>query len=77
MYITIDYSLNTAAFVYGKNISLSLHSINDIRQAESVLSEIALIFTHNDSDSKRSFHLIRAKEHIQELINDLSLATNC
>ena len=41
------------------------------------LSEIALIFTHKGSDSKRSFHLTRAKEHIQEILNDLSLVTIC
>ena len=69
-------NLNTAAYVYGKNVSLSLNSINHIRQVESILSEIALIFTHNGSDSKRSFHLTRAKEHIQEIMNDLSLTTN-
>ena len=34
MYLTIDSSLNTAAFVYVKNISLSLHSIKDLRQVE-------------------------------------------
>ena len=73
MYLNID----TAAFVFGKNISLSLHGMNNIRQVEPIVSEIALIFTHNGSDSKRSFHLTRAKEHIKEIINDLSLVNNC
>ena len=47
MYITIDSNLNTTAFVYGENISLSLYSINEIRQIESLLSEIVLLFTNN------------------------------
>ena len=43
MYLNIDSSLNTASFVNGENISLSLHGINDIRQVETILYEIALI----------------------------------
>ena len=71
LYLEINSYLSTSAYFHGQNIPVSIAAINDIRQIESVLQELALEHDSNSKNTKQSFHIPRAKEHIKEVINDL------
>ena len=65
--------LAVSGWFHGQSIPLSVNSINDIRQIESILHEISLrSISESDSDS-HSYHIPLAKKHINNVINDLAL----
>ena len=49
---------------------LSINTISDIRQIETILSETFLKVS-STSENNRTFHIPRAKNHIEAAINDL------
>ena len=71
LYLEINAYLSTSAYFNGQSISVPIATINDIRQIESILQELALEYDSNSKNSKQSTHLARGKEHIKEVINDL------
>ena len=73
LYLEINAYLSTSAYFNGQSISVPIATINDIRQIESILQELALEYDSNSKNSKQSTHLARGKEHIEEVINDLLL----
>ena len=71
LYIEINAYLSTSAYFNGQSISVPIAAINDIRQIESVLQELALEYNSSSKNTKESIHLPWVKEHINEVIKDL------
>ena len=73
LYLEINSYLVASAWLQGQSFSLSMYSINDVRQIESLLNEIYLKYAASiQAKSKHSFHILRAKNHIKEVVNDFS-----
>ena len=71
LYVEINSYLSISAYFHGKNIPVSIAANNDILHFESVLQELALEHDPKSKNTKQSFHISRAKQHIKEVINDL------
>ena len=73
LYLEINNFLAVSSWFIGQSIPLSVNSINDIRQIESILQEISLRSTSESDSSSPSYHNPLAKNQINNVINDLAL----
>ena len=61
--LEINSFLSVNGYIYGESISLSLISITDIRQIETMFTEITLKLSSSPHE-KHLHHISKAKEHI-------------
>ena len=73
LHLEINNFLVKSAWFHGQSIPLSVNSINDIRQIESILHEISLRSISESDNNSHSYHIPLAKNHINNVINDLAL----
>ena len=73
LYLEINNFLAVSSWFLGQSIPLSVNSINDIRQIESILQEISLRSTSESDSNSPSYHIPLAKKQINNVINDLAL----
>ena len=62
--------LSVAGYIYGQLLPLSLNFVTDIRQIESLLSEI-ILKRSTFLEKKHLLHVSKAKEHVEEAISNL------
>ena len=70
VYLEINIHLSANIYLYGQIFSHSINTISDIRQIETILSEVNLEYS-STPENKHTFHIPRAKEHIEQAISDL------
>ena len=68
--LEINSFLFVNGYIYGESISLSLISITDIRQIETMFTEITLKLS-SSPQKKHPHHISKAIEHIEEAICNL------
>ena len=61
LYIEINAYLSTSAYFNGQSISVPIAAINDIREIESVLQELALKYNSSSDNTKESIHCLEPK----------------
>ena len=80
--ISVDFSLEIHSYLtvngylYGQVCSLSQNSITDIRQIETLFSEITHRL-HTFPNVRYLHHISKAKEHIDDAIYDLLDSNEC
>ena len=68
--LEVNCFLSAAGYIYGQLLPLSLNSVTDIRQIESLLSEI-ILKRSTFLEKKHLLHVSKAKEHVEEAISNL------
>ena len=77
LHLEINSSLIASAWQQGQSFSLSMYTINDVRQIESLLNEIYLKHAASiQAKSKHSFHIPRAKITLRRLLMILQIRKN-
>ena len=66
--LEVNSFLSVNGYIYGESISLSLISITDIRQIETMFTEITLKLS-SSPQKKHLHHISKAKEHIEAIFN--------